>query len=102
MLDQHYGEKTPYIKVDGTTPYANSMPLNVMFLNKKYSKVLKKADVHCDSFMNVCYEREQPFENGTVLNWQLEGMDMDVYLIGCGKLFVKGKHVWAYCVGIIE
>lgn len=101
-FEQHYGEQTPDIRVSNTTPYANSMPMNRMFLGKKFGKALKQATFSCDCYMNVCYEKEQSFEDGTVLKWELDALSLDVYVIGSTKLFVKGKHVWAYCMGIIE
>ncbi|MGR2854739.1 hypothetical protein FY046_01625 [Erwinia sp. 1181_3] len=101
-FEQHYEEKTPYITLDGVTPYANSMATHKMFLTKKFSKILKKSEIVCECYMNVCFEREQKFEDGQVLKWVLRDEVMQVYVIGSTKLFVKGKLIWAYCVGIIE
>lgn len=101
-FEQHYGEKTSYIKIDGVTPYANSMATHKMFLTKKFAKVLKQATFECECYMNVCFEREQKFVDGQVLEWSLRDEVMKVYVIGTTKLFVKGKMIWAYCMGIME
>lgn len=101
-FEQHYGEMTHYIELDGSTPLANSMPLSVMFLGKKQKKGLKKTDVKFESYMNVCFEKEQNLAIGSTLEWKLNDEIMSVYLIDSTKLFVKGKLIWAYCVGIIE
>lgn len=52
--------------------------------------------------MNVCFETQQDFTEGELLTWSIQGEGMDVYAIECKQLFVKGKHFWVYCVGIIE
>lgn len=101
-FEQHYGEMTHYIQLDGSIPLANSMPLSVMFLGKKQKKGLKKTDIKFESFMNICYEKEQPLVDGSTYEWKLNDQIMSVYLIDSTKLFVKGKLIWAYCVGIIE
>lgn len=101
-FEQHYGEMTHYIQLHGCTPVANSMPLSVMFLGKKQRKALKNTELKFDSYMNVCFESEQKLVDGSVLEWTLHDEVMQVYLIDSTKLFVKGKLIWAYCVGIIE
>lgn len=101
-IEKHYGELTPYITLDGITVYANSMPIEMCFLGAKFKKQLKKSGVKCLNYMNVCFDKPQSFENGTVLKWKLRNDETEVYLIEEKKLFVKGKNFWSYCVGIIE
>lgn len=95
MFDKHYEEQTPYITLDGKMPYANSLPIDLMFLGKKFKKKVKGQIL---SYMNVAYDRPQQF--GTDLEWSLNGNSTEVLLIDETKLFVKGKHFWVYCVGI--
>ncbi|GHS71659.1 hypothetical protein EKTHUN627_24580 [Enterobacter kobei] len=101
-IEQHYGELTSEITMNGITPDANSMPMNKMFLGKKFQKIIKNSTHTIDSVMNVIYEKPQSFENGEVYEWELQGLVLSVYVIECKQLFVKGKHFWAYNVGIIE
>ena len=101
-FDEHYGELTSEIKLDGNTPEANSMPIHKCFLGNKFKKVLKSKQINIEHFMNVCYAKKQDITDGSVLAWSLQGDEMDVYVIEHKKLFVKGKHFWVYCVGIIE
>lgn len=101
-FEQHYGELTSDIRLNGITPDANSMPTDKCFLGKKFKKKLKGTDYQINSFMNVCFEKSQSFIDGEVLTWKLQGESLAVYLIESKQLFVKGKHYWAYCVGIIE
>lgn len=102
MFENHYGESTAYITLEGITPFANSTPVETIFLGKKFTKELRKNNILSNSFMNVCYEKQQAFVTGTVLKWKLRGDITNVYLIEEKKLFVKGKNFWVYCVGIIE
>ncbi|WP_312282560.1 hypothetical protein [Pseudescherichia sp.] len=101
-FEEHYGELTGEIELNGLVPYANSMPIHKCFLGKKFQKVLKKKKINIEHFMNVCFETQQDFTEGELLTWSLQGEGMDVYAIECKQLFVKGKHFWVYCVGIIE
>ncbi|WP_217187118.1 hypothetical protein [Enterobacter soli] len=39
-FDEHYEELTSEIRLDGITPDANSMPMNKMFLGKKFQKII--------------------------------------------------------------
>lgn len=55
-----------------------------------------------DSYMNVIFEKKQTFKNGEVLEWELQGEVLPVFIIEYKKLFVKGKHFHVYAVGIIE
>lgn len=66
-FEEHYGELTGEITLNGTTPDGNSMPINKCFLGKKFQKQLKKADIQIECFMNVCYETKQRFKDGEVL-----------------------------------
>lgn len=101
-FEQHYGELTSEIKLNGMTPDGNSMPLNKCFLDKKFQKLVKKSNHQIESYMNVIYEKKKDFKVGEVLEWELQGEKMPVFLIESKKLFVKGKHFWVYAVGIIE
>jgi|GEM_PF-997160 len=101
-MEQHFGDLTPYIQLEGLTPVANSMPMDICFLGKKFKKVLKQVTFECNSYMNVCFDKEQNLAEGTVLEWSLHDDVMKVYVIGSTRVFVKGKPIWAYCVGIIE
>jgi len=101
-FEEHYGDLTREITLDGIEPKANSMPVHKCFLGKKFQKVIKNTDYNIESYMNVIFDKKQTFADGQVLEWQLQGEVMNVFLIEGKKLFVKGKHVWAYAVGIIE
>lgn len=101
-FEQHYGELTSEIKLNGITPYANSMPMNKIFLGKKFQKKVNENTHTIDSFMNVIFERPQEFIEGDVYEWVLNDVVLSVYLIETKALFVKGKHFWVYAVGIIE
>ena len=102
IFDKHYGEQTAYITMNGIEPFANSTPIDICFLGKKFKKVLTANDIKCGSYMNVAYEKPQQFQEGSVLKWKLRTDETSVYLIEEKKLFVKGKHFWLYCVGIME
>ncbi|ROP61618.1 hypothetical protein EDF81_0089 [Enterobacter sp. BIGb0383] len=101
-FERHYEEQTAYITLGGETPIANSMPINKCFLGKKFQKILKNEGLTVNCFMNVCYDKSQSFTEGTIMKWKLREEEIDVYLIESKKLFIKGKHIWAYCVGIVE
>ncbi len=98
-FEEHYGDLTPFITLNGITPFANSMPINKCFLSTKLNKKLKKQDVSIDTYMNVIYEREQSFDT-EMLEWKMQDLELDVVLIDSTRVFVKGRHFWAYCVGI--
>ncbi len=100
MMDKHYEEQTVYITLEGVTPFANSTPIDITFLDKKFKKVLKKSGIDCDYYMNVIFEKSQNFENK--LEWKLHDHCTDVFLIGETKLFIKGKHFYVYCIGIVN
>ena len=100
-IEEHYGELTSEIRLEGITPDANSMPLNKMFLGKKFQKIIKNSTYQIDSYMNVIFEKKQSFTS-EVLEWELQGEVLPVFLIEYKKLFVKGKHFHVYAVGIIE
>ncbi|EOG1789442.1 hypothetical protein ACK3RO_004052 [Enterobacter kobei] len=101
-FEEHYEELTSEIRLGGVTPDANSMPMNKMFLGKKFQKIIKNSTHNVDSYMNVIFEKKQTFKNGEVLEWELQGEVLPVFLIEYKKLFVKGKHFHVYAVGIIE
>ncbi|HFK6417206.1 hypothetical protein [Enterobacter cloacae] len=101
-FEEHYEELTSEIRLGGVTPDANSMPMNKMFLGKKFQKIIKNSTHNVDSYMNVIFEKKQTFNNGEVLEWELQGVVLTVFLIEYKKLFVKGKHFHVYAVGIIE
>ncbi|MEX5391171.1 hypothetical protein WCE19_15035 [Enterobacter cloacae] len=101
-FEEHYEELTSEIRLGGVTPDANSMPMNKMFLGKKFQKIIKNSTHNVDSYMNVIFEKKQTFNNGEVLEWELQGEVLTVFLIEYKKLFVKGKHFHVYAVGIIE
>lgn len=101
-FEEHYEELTSEIRLGGVTPDANSMPMNKMFLGKKFQKIIKNSTHNVDSYMNVIFEKKQIFKNGDVLEWELQGEVLPVFLIEYKKLFVKGKHFHVYAVGIIE
>lgn len=101
-FEQHYEELTSEIKLGGVTPDGNSMPINKMFLGKKFQKIIKKCTHNVDSYMNVIFEKKQTFKDGKVLEWELQGEVLPVFVIEYKKLFVKGKHFHVYAVGIIE
>lgn len=101
-FEEHYEELTSEIRLGGVTPDANSMPMNKMFLGKKFQKIIKNSTHNVDSYMNVIFEKKQTFKNGDVLEWELQGEVLPVFLIEYIKLFVKGKHFHVYAVGIIE
>ena len=104
-FEKHYGELTSDIRINGLIPDGNSMPINVIFLAKKFKKIIKETDYQIDSFMNVCFEKSQDLKVGEVYKWELldsSGLQFYVYLIEIKKLFVKGKYFWVYAIGIIE
>lgn len=104
-FEKHYGELTSDIRINGLIPDGNSMPINIIFLAKKFKKMIKETDYHIDSFMNACFEKPQDLVKGEVYKWELldgRGLQFDVYVIDAKKLFVKGKHFWVYAIGIIE
>jgi len=101
-FEQHYGDLTNDIKLNGITPYANSMPMNKIFLGKKFQKKVNTSTHNIDSYMNVIFEHPQQLNEGDVYEWVLNDLVLSVYLIEAKALFVKGKHFWVYAVGIIE
>lgn len=101
-FEQHYEELTSEIKLGGVTPDGNSMPINKIFLGKKFQKIIKNSTHNVDSYMNVIFEKKQTFKDGEVLEWELHGEVLPVFLIDYKKLFVQGKHFHVYAVGIIE
>lgn len=104
-FEKHYGELTSDIRINGLIPDGNSMPINLIFLAKKFKKTINQTDYHIDSFMNACFEKQQDLKVGEVYKWELldsSGLQFDVYVIDTKKLFVKGKHFWVYAIGIIE
>ncbi len=103
-FEKHYGELTSDIRINGLIPDGNSMPLSIIFLAKKFNKLVKKSEHKIDSFMNACFEKSQDLKIGEVLKWELLDSDLsfDVFVIDTKKLFVKGKYFWVYAIGIIE
>lgn len=102
--EQHYGELTSEIRINGIIPEGNSMPINTIFLAKKFKKEITKSTLQINNYMNACFEKPQSFNVGETLTWELLGYDltMNVYVIEDKKLFVKGKHFWVYALGIVE
>lgn len=101
-IEDHYGELTEDITLSGVTPVANSFPIQKCFLGKKFQKAIKNSEHEINTFMNVCFDKPQTFQNGAVLTWSLQGQNLDVILIDSKQLFVKGRNFWVYAVGIIE
>lgn len=101
-LDKHYGERTPDIRLDELTPYANSLPHSKMFLSKKYQKVIKKDELPIEYYMAVVFEKPQEIVEGQLMTWTLDDLTLNVYVLEHKQLFVRGKYVWAYAVGIMQ
>lgn len=99
-FDKHYGGRTPDIRLDDLTPYANSLPINKIFLGKKFKKQIKNMPI--EHYMAVVFESEQQISDGQLMKWVLDDLVLNVYVIEHKQLFVKGKNVWAYAVGIME
>jgi len=73
-----------------------------MFLGKKFLKLLKKSELNINHYMAVVFEAPQKIVDGQLMTWTLDGVALNVFVIEEKQLFVKGKNVWAYAVGIIE
>jgi len=101
-FERHYGELTSEIRLDGIVPDGNSLPINTIFLTKKFKKIIKDSGYVINDFMNVCFEKPQEFKDNENLTWELQDLKFDVFVIYEKKLFVKGKHFWVYAVGMIE
>ena len=101
-LDKHYGERTPDIRLDDLIPYANSLPHSKMFLNKKVQKLIKKNQLPIEYYMAVVFEKPQEILEGQLMTWNLDDVTLNVYVLEHKQLFVRGKYVWAYAVGIME
>jgi hypothetical protein len=101
-IEEHFDEDTDYIKLGEFTPFANSKPIENFFMNKKVKKQLKESGYTSTSHMNVIYESGKPFRIGDIYKWKLHDLEIEVVMLGKTQLFVKGKYVYAYCVGIIE
>jgi len=101
-FEQHYGELTSDIRLNGIVPDGNSMPVNAIFLTKKFKKIIKDSGYIINDFMNVCFEKQQAFKSNENLTWELQDLVLEVFVIDEKKLFVKGKHFWVYAIGIKE
>lgn len=101
-IEDHFEGETPYIMMNGETPFANSKPIDQCYMGKHIKKELKKTEYKCNSFMNVIYDRKKSLRIGDTYTWSLRDMEFNVVLVGKTDLFVKGKHVFVYCVVIIE
>ncbi|MDF2784229.1 MAG: hypothetical protein K0S95_764 [Pantoea eucrina] len=100
---EHYGEQTKDILIGGLVPFGNSLPINKCFIGKKFAKVIKKSEYEIINYMNAVFEKEQEsIVVGDLHDWSLDGLHIEVYVIGITNLNVKGKNVWAYALGIIE
>lgn len=99
-FDKHYEERTPDIRLDAFIPYANSLPISKVFLGKKFQKHIKNLPI--EYYMAVVFEKPQEIADGQSMKWTLDDLTLNVYVIEHKQLFVKGKKVWAYAVGIME
>ncbi len=108
MYDKHYDEMTPYILVDGITPFANSIATHNVHIaegsNRRCKKKLKQISKNYNGeyHMNIIFEKNQSFSEGDILTWKLHDEVMKLCVIDNGKLFVKGKHYYSFCCLIIE
>ena len=64
--------------------------------------MIKKSGHEILNYMNVIFEKKQNIEVGSVLDWELDGLILPVFVTGETNLNVKGKLVTAYAVGIID
>lgn len=101
-IEEHFEDETPYIQLDGNTPFANGKPTLTCFLNKQLVKTLKKSGYECNQYMNVCFQSKKALRTGDTYTWKLRQLEFNVVLIGKTVLFVKGMRVYAFIVGIIE
>ncbi|EPC0896008.1 hypothetical protein ACRV5G_000669 [Enterobacter hormaechei] len=101
-IEDHFEGETPYIQLNGETPFANSKPIQNCFMNKKVKKEFSKSGYSSNSYMNVMFERKKALRTGDTYTWSLRDMEFNVVLLDKTELFVKGKRFYAYCIGIIE
>lgn len=101
-MEEHFEGQTPYIQMNGETPFANSKPFDQCFIGKHIKKELRNTEYECKSFMNVIFERRKALRLRDTYTWKLRDVEFNVVLLGKTDLFVKGKHVFVYCVGIVE
>lgn len=104
MFEKHYdAEDTENITLDGFKPFANSMPLHCMYIDRKRAKKrLKKCNFEYSMFMNVIYEKKQPIATEAMTKWKLYNEEYDVYVLDICEVFVKGKQFFGYCVVIVD
>lgn len=99
MIENHYEGKTPYILVNGNTPFMNSLPYHSCLLtNKLIKKTLKKYQ--SDHLMNIAFDKPQAVKVGDVLSWSLDDLVMNVTVLTNDKIFVKGVYSYLVVVSI--
>ncbi len=103
-LEDHFEEQTPYIQIDGKTPLTNSLPYEEFYLGEVHIKAYKKykKQYPCQYFMSVSFEKKPPLKSGDIVQWKLHEDEYDIIILKYGELFVKGKRVHAYTVGILK
>ena len=52
--------------------------------------------------MAVVFEKPQEIVEGQLMTWTLDDLTLNVYVLEHKQLFVRGKYVWAYAVGIMQ
>ena len=101
MMEQHFGDRTPQITINESTPMMNSLPFHYsMITNKKIKKGLRTVQHSYQSIMNVAYEKPQAFQDGEVVVWCDQFDEYTCTIIGSYKGFVKGKWFWFYTLVI--
>ena len=103
-LEDHFEEQTAYIQINGKTPYTNSLPYEEFYLGKIHLKAYKKYKKQhpCQYFMSVSFEKKPPLKNGSIVQWKLNEDEYDIIILHQAELFVKGKRIYAYTVGILK
>lgn len=102
-LEQHYEGRTPYIKVNGVTPFMNTLPFHYSSIaNKKSKKALKNVTHPYDSAMNIAFEKSQGFKSGDEITWEDGNMTITCTVLLEQKAFIKGNYYWLSCVVIKE
>ncbi|HIE9727056.1 TPA: hypothetical protein ACXRYW_005351 [Klebsiella variicola subsp. variicola] len=101
-LEEHFEDQTSEILINGRTPLTNSLPFEYFYLGEHITKAFKryKKTHPCDYFMTVTFERKQPLKDGQIVKWTLKDDEYDVIIIKSTELYVKGRKVYAYSLGI--
>ncbi|WP_281549754.1 hypothetical protein [Kluyvera cryocrescens] len=85
MIENHYEGKTPYILLNGITPFMNSLPYHKLLLtNKLIKKNLKQYP--SEHLMNIAFEKPQDVKTGDVLSWTLDDLVMKVTVLTNDKI----------------